>query len=108
MPAPATAMSTPASVVEPGYTGQFVYVGELIPNQVLITNLGETEAEYWLVSGTEGWAYYGTVARGETSSIMVEWFSGVGTFGNPGKSAIEIGGDGIFPYDSATGEAVKD
>jgi hypothetical protein len=101
-------MTSPSPIVEPGYTGQFVYVGEMIPNQVLIRNLGDTEAEYWLVSGKDGWAYYGSVPVGETSSILVEWFNSVGTFGNPGRSAIEIGGDGIFPYDSATGEAVKE
>lgn len=107
MPTPGTAMSTPAPVVDPGKTGQFIYFGEMIPNQVLIKNLGQSEAQYWLSSGRDGWAYYGTVRVGETSSIWVEWFSGIATFGNRADSPIEIGGDGIFPYDPTTGEAVK-
>lgn len=86
------------SILDPGEERTFVYVGEMIPNQVLIRNFDMVEAQYWLQSGLEGWRYWGTVPPNETVSIMVEWFDGTALFHNgSGEASIGIGGDGIFP-----------
>lgn len=112
MSQPSPATTTPTPILGPQQAGEFTYVGEMIPNQVMIQNLGTAEAQYWLSSGLEGgpegWKYYGTVEAGRTASIWVEWPNGRATFFNRSEEAsIEIGGDGIFPYDPNTGEAVK-
>ena len=109
MSEPSPATSTPTSVLAPGQAGEFVYVGTMIPNQVLIQNLGDAEAQYFLNSGLESWKYYGTVEPGRTAQVWVEWPNGRATFYNRSEEAsIEIGGEGIFPYDPSTGGAAKD
>jgi hypothetical protein len=108
MSQPGTATSAITPVIEPGQSKEFVYVGELIPNQVLVKNLGDTEVQYWLTSGIDSWRLYNVVEGGRTQSIELQWMNGIATFTNEdGTSSIEIGGDGIFPYDPTTGEAVK-
>jgi hypothetical protein len=66
MSQPGTAASAITPVVEPGESKQFVYVGELIPNQVLVKNLGDSQVQYWLSSGPEGWRLYDVVEGGRT------------------------------------------
>jgi hypothetical protein len=86
------------SILKPGESGNFVYVGEMIPNEVTIKNGDINDAEYSLESGEEGWKFYGNVKAGTTASILVEWFNGFATFHNLSPQAnIEIGGNGIFP-----------
>lgn len=87
------------SILGPGESGNFVYVGEMIPNQVNISNRNEFgPAEYSLESGQEGWKFFGTVPTAGESSILVQWFNGFATFHNLSREAdIEIGGNGIFP-----------
>lgn len=109
MSQPATAASANTPVVGPGESKQFVYVGELIPNQVLVENLGNSEVQYYLSSGLDGWRLYNTIEGGRTQSLLVQWMDGIATFTNEdGTSSIAVGGDGIFPYDSNTGQAIKD
>lgn len=108
MSQPGTAASAITPVVEPGESKQFVYVGELIPNQVLVKNLGDSQVQYFLTSGLDSWRLYDVVEGGRTQSLQVQWMDSIATFTNEdGTSSIEIGGDGIFPYDANSGEAVK-
>ena len=107
MSQPGTAASVNTPIVEPKQSKQFVYVGELIPNQVLVKNLGDSEVQYYLSSGLNGWRLYNIVEGGRTQSLLVQWMDSVATFTNEdGTSSIEITGDGIFPYDSTTGGPV--
>src|ERR1044072_8363394 len=108
MSQPGTAASAITPVVGPGESKQFVYVGELIPNQVVVKNLGDSQVQYYLTSGLDSWRLYDVAEGGRTQPLQVQWMDGVATFTNEdGTSAIEIGGDGIFPYDANSGEAVK-
>lgn len=93
------ALSQNTSILEPGQSGNFAYLGELIPNQVDITNRNdEVDAPYTVESGRAGWKFFGNTPAAETTSILVQWFDGVATFQNLSEVAdIEISGDGIFP-----------
>lgn len=109
MSQPSEAVPTLNSTVGPGETKEFIYYGEQIPNQVLIQNTGSSQVQYWTNSGKEGWRYYSVIEGGKTQSILVQWLSGRAVFRNEdGTSSITVGGDGIFPYDPITGQAVKD
>ena len=108
MSQPGTAASTITPVVEPGQSKEFVYVGEFIPNEVTVRNLGTSQVQYFTSSGPNGWRLYNVVEGGRTQSILVQWMDSIATFTNEdGTSSIEIGGDGIFPYDPSTEQAVE-
>jgi hypothetical protein len=97
-------------VLGPGQIGDFIYVGELIPNQVLITNLNNADsANFEMTSGLKAWSYYGSAGKGRTASVLVRWPSGRGRFRNTSVSgaSIEIGGDGIFPANSPAATKAK-
>jgi hypothetical protein len=87
------------SILKPGESGNFVYVGEMIPNQVIVTNKGDDDAAYTLESGEEGWKLWGNLSGDKTTdTLTLQWFNGFATFTNLSKDAlIEIGGNGIFP-----------
>lgn len=109
MSQPSEAVPTLNSTIGPSEEKEFVYVGEQIPNQVLIQNTGDSSVQYWMTSGDKTWRYYDVVDSGRTHSVLVQWFSGRATFRNEdGTSSITVGGDGIFPYDPVTSQAVKD
>ena len=86
--------------IKQGKSKDFIYVGELIPNQVLVTNLtSSATASFELTSGAKSWTYTGTIGKGRTKSILVRWPSGRARFTNNSvaDATIEVGGDGIFP-----------
>ena len=107
----ATATPTPSSsgtdtpFVRPGEKKIFVYVGEMIPNQVLIKNVSQTEQANYIMQGLSShdsfpeWSFYGILRAGEAVSHWVQWPSSKVLFTNQGlfQSSIEVGGDGIFP-----------
>ena len=90
------------STVLPGETKLFTYVGEQIPNQVLIQNKSTTEQANFVMQAVNGpepqWRLYGAIGAGETVQYMVNWptqarFTNQGLF----QSSIVVYGDGIFP-----------
>jgi hypothetical protein len=102
-----TQLTTPQSnpsIIARGQTGAFIYVGEMIPNQVLIHNLSsEFYADYILESGHSSWKFFGSVAPNTTASILVEWPTGKATFFNNSvaNASIYVFGNGIFPANTS-------
>jgi hypothetical protein len=95
------------SIIPSGQSKTFYYVGNMIPNQVLIQNLSPgTQANYTVKSGPHPWTYFGYVAAGQTQSIYVQWPTSVAVFTNASGSGINIQvyGNGIRP---ATAEEAK-
>lgn len=98
-----SATASNPSIIPQGQSQTFIYVGNMIPNQVLIHNLStEASASYILESGTESWRFFGTVPPGLTVSIMVEWPTGKAAFTNNSvaNASIYVFGNGIFPEQS--------
>lgn len=94
-------MAEDDNVVNPGQSKDFVYVGELIPNDVNIQNLSEANtAIFTLKSGTEGWKLWWAVLANQTTTLTVEWFNGVATFSNISEedASIRVFGEDIRPY----------
>ena len=99
-----TSTLTNASIIERGQSGNFIYVGEMIPNQVLVHNLNtQYYADFILESGSPSWRLFGSVAPGSTLSLLVEWPTGKATFFNNSvaDASIYVFGNGIFPNDSS-------
>ena len=89
--------------VSPGKTGIFVYLGELIPNQILLTGSAETNAAVVLTSyappGTpSAWSYWAAAGASQTS-LLVKFPASIFQISNSGTTPVTVGGDGIFPYD---------
>lgn len=106
MTKPTSPQSNP-SIIAQGQSGSFLYLGELIPNQVLIHNLStEFYADYILESGSRSWRFFGSVAPNTTASILVEWPAGKATFFNNSvaDASIYVFGNGIFPESSSNPE----
>lgn len=95
-------MSQNDSVLNPGESKKFVYVGNLIPNQVNIQNLSDNPAMFTVISGTGSWRVWWAVPPNETLSIFVQWFNGIATFTNISmeNASVSVGGDGIRPLQS--------
>ena len=88
------------SIIAPGASHDFIYVGEMIPNQVIVTNLDTASgASFEVTSGVKSWTYYGTVRKGGSVSVWVRWPSGRARFTNNSvaNASIQVGGNGIFP-----------
>ena len=88
-------------IVDPGERKVFVYVGEMIPNQVLITNMdSEREAQVVMQGLGEGdrpgWSWYDTILPGKTVSVWVSWPTKALVTNRGSFAAVEVGGDGIF------------
>ncbi|HET9364383.1 MAG TPA: hypothetical protein VFP71_05250 [Candidatus Angelobacter sp.] len=95
------------SIIPPGQSKVFFYVGNMIPAQVLIQNLSPgSQASYRLKSGTQSWTYFGNLPAGHTQSIYVEWPTNTAVFTNAsgGDVHIRVYGNGIRP---ATAEEAK-
>lgn len=95
-----TVSQTNPSIIAQGQSASFLYLGEMIPNQVLIHNLStEFYADYILESGHGSWRFFGSIAPNTTASILVEWPSGKATFFNNSvaNASIYVFGNGIFP-----------
>jgi hypothetical protein len=96
----ATPVLTKLSTITPGCGKDFIYAGELIPNQVSIQNLSTTEdATFTVTSGRQSWTFYGAARKGRTVSVQVRWPSGRARFVNNSvfAASILVSGDGIFP-----------
>ena len=94
------------SSVGPGERKLFIYVGEQIPNQVLVQNQSTTEQANFVMHAVNGtdpqWKLFDAIGPGETVSYMVQWpeqalFINQGLF----QSSILVYGDGIFPAEQA-------
>jgi hypothetical protein len=95
------------SIIPSGQSKTFYYVGNLIPNQVLIQNLSpSSNANYTVKSGPHPWTYFSNIPAGGTQSILVQWPTSVAVFANAsgGGVSIRVYGDGIRP---ATAEEAK-
>lgn len=91
---------TNPSIIPQGQSGRFRYLGEMIPNQVLIHNLNtQYGADYILQSGEHAWKLFGTIGPGQTISLLVEWPTSDATVFNNSvaDSSIYVFGNGIFP-----------
>jgi hypothetical protein len=91
------AKQAPSSRIEPGQSQKFIYVGESIPNSIVVKNLGTTAAPFRLTSTSPGWLYYGRVGSRAGVFVSVEFPNGRFTVHNDGSKPIEVGGDGIRP-----------
>jgi hypothetical protein len=90
----------PPGWIRPGQSAQFVYVGEMIPNQIDVKNLDDGETASYITEGGGSWRLYGEIPRMQTATIYVEWFGGIGRFYNISRGAtIVVSGDGLRPYD---------
>ena len=84
-----------SSVIEPNGSKTFVYVGDFVPNQVFVKNLGSTEGRFKLTSEPAGWTYYGRVMGDAQASLTVNFPSGKMTCINKGLAPISFFGNGI-------------
>ena len=88
--------------VAPGEFKDFVYRGDMIPNQVSVENLDAAHQANFVVQavnhGIAGWKLFGIIDPGQTVHLMVEWPTEA-RFTNRSElqSSIRISGDGIFP-----------
>jgi hypothetical protein len=94
----------PSTTINPGQHKNFIYVGEFIPNVILVKNLGKgtTEARFKLTSTSApptppGWDYYGDVAGSAPRSFTVHFPTARLTVYNVGATPIEVAGEGIRP-----------
>jgi hypothetical protein len=66
-----------SSTVKPGESKDFIYVGEQIPNQVLVQNLDTTQQANFVMQGVNGsefqWRLFCVLKAGETVSLWVSW-----------------------------------
>lgn len=95
-----------SSSVGPGERKVFVYVGELIPNQVLVPNQSSSEQANFVMQGLGDaepeWKLFDIIEPGRTKSYLVQWPARA-LFWNQGlfQSSIVVYGDGIFPEEQA-------
>lgn len=100
IPSPQTDVET--SIVKPGESKLFVYVGEMIPNQVLVQNLDPEKQANFIVRAVndsrDEWGLFGVLKPGETISLLVQWPTEA-RFTNQAvvDSSFRVFGDGIFP-----------
>ena len=100
------AVGTNSPIVGPGERKIFIYVGEQIPNQVLVQNESTTEQANFVMQGMDGsqspWKLFGVLRAGETVSYMVQW-PAKALFWNQGlfQTSINVYGDGIFAGEQA-------
>jgi hypothetical protein len=93
----------PPGWIHPGFSARFVYVGELIPNQIEVRNVDDGETAHYITEGGGSWRLWGEIPRMQTVTIFVQWFGGIGTFYNMSQNAtIAVSGDGLRPYDPRT------
>jgi len=105
-PTAPTGADVETSTVGPGEKKLFTYVGEQIPNQVLVQNQSTTEQANFVMEAANGadfqWKLFDAIGPGKTVSYMVQWpthaiFTNQGLF----QSSIVVYGDGIFPGEQA-------
>ena len=105
-PAPPSGAQATSSTVGPGERKLFTYVGEQIPNQVLVQNQSTSEQANFVMQGVGNdqpeWKLYGILEPGRTRSYLVQWPTQA-IFWNQGlyQSSILVYGDGIFPGEQA-------
>ena len=90
----------PSTRIDPGQHKTFIYVGDFIPNKVLVKNLGTTEARFRLTSAPAtppGWEYYEVAPGSALRSFTVHFPTAKLTVYNDGATPIEVAGDGIRP-----------
>ncbi|MGI8666965.1 MAG: hypothetical protein ACR2N4_13175 [Jatrophihabitans sp.] len=94
--------------VAPGQSVTVVYVGEQIPNQLILQNLDKAAQAQYALAGTIGsgdkltqtWKLVGVLGPDELTSLLVQWPNGIAVITNEdGNGTIQLGGDGIFAYD---------
>lgn len=88
------------SIIAPGASQTFTYVGEQVPNAVTVINLDPVgQAGFRLTSGPAGWTLFGSVPAAGNVTLSVEWPSGQAVFTNDsvGNASIEISGAGLKP-----------
>lgn len=95
-----------SSSVGPGERKVFTYLGEQIPNQVLVQNQSSTEQANFVMQGIGDvepeWKLFDIIEPGRTKSYLVQWPTRA-LFWNQGlfQSSILVYGDGIFPGEQA-------
>ncbi|MDQ2836867.1 MAG: hypothetical protein M3Y42_07060 [Actinomycetota bacterium] len=99
--------------VPPGQSVTIVYVGEQIPNQLIMQNVDEFSPVQYSVAGTIGsgnkleptWKLVGLLPPKQTISLLVQWPNGIALVtSEDGQGTIQLGGDGIFPYDGGAND----
>jgi hypothetical protein len=95
-------------IVAPGEIKDFVYRGEMIPNQVSVENLdGAHQANFVMQAlnhGIAGWKLFGIIDPGQTVQLLVEWpVEARFTNRSELQSSIRVHGDGIFAKHDASG-----
>ncbi|HEU4561151.1 MAG TPA: hypothetical protein VFS20_25085 [Longimicrobium sp.] len=97
---PSAAVET--RIIAPGEIKDFVYRGDMIPNQVSVENLDQAHQANFVVQavnhGVAGWKLFGIIEPGQTVQLLVEWPTEA-RFTNRSElqSNIRVYGDGIFP-----------
>ena len=93
----------PPGWIRPGQSAQFVYVGEMIPNQIDVKNTDDAETASYVTEGGGSWRLYGEIPRMQTATLYVQWFGGIGRFYNTSRNCtIAVSGNGLRPYDPKT------
>ncbi len=105
-------MSTETNPLQVSQGGSIavVYLGEMIPNQLLITNLSTSESADFIIQGADsqgspvGWSYFSPLGAGETASVLVKWPTSTAVIFNNSVNdvTIAVGGNGIFPMGDQT------
>ncbi len=94
--------SAQSNKIAPGQSQNFIYVGDFVPNQISVANVGNGEATFRLTSLPPGWVYYGQITHGGlTASLLVQFPSGQFTVNNSGSNNIVVAGNGIRPIGPA-------
>ena len=97
---PSAAVET--GIIAPGEVRDFVYRGDMIPNQVSVENLDGAHQANFVVQalnhGIAGWKLFGIIDPGQTVQLLVEWpVEARFTNRSELQSSIRVYGDGIFP-----------
>ncbi|HEX4302266.1 MAG TPA: hypothetical protein VHZ78_05705 [Rhizomicrobium sp.] len=96
----AKAKSSEPGVIAPGQTQKFIYVGNMIPAQLIVTNTDQkNQASYRLSGGeTGGWTLFGVLAPASSVSLLLQWPSGRGQVNNSSaKADLYVHGNGFRP-----------
>ena len=93
----------------PGETKLFKYDGEMVPNQIIVTNLSaDTHVQFILRDEhmETGWNYFESIDRNGEASVWVNFPTNIFRVINQGttSASLNVGGDGIFPYTPGTGQ----
>ncbi len=93
--------------IGPGESVTIIYVGEQIPNQVVILNQSNVPGNFTIYGAVrEGktwlkqWGYFGTIEANAELGPLVNWPSNTAIIQNNSVAAatLSIGGPGIFPW----------